>query len=370
MHKIYVTKPQLPDLKEFSQRLEQIWDSGILTNNGPCLLELEKKLAEYLNVPFVTIFSNGTLALLTAMKSLGIEGEVITTPYSFVATSHTLWWNRSYPKFADIDPVTLNLEPDLVEKAITPNTKAILPVHVYGVPCDHEKLGAIAKKHNLKLIYDAAHAFGVRENGESILNYGDLSVLSFHATKVFNTIEGGAIISKDLQTKKKLEYLRNFGFEDEVTVLEPGINSKMNEVQALFGLMQLEKVDEQILARKNCDRLYKKLLSGVLGIELISENPAWELNYSYFPILVDESIYGHSRDELYFKLQEHSFFGRRYFYPLISNLDLYKHIDSSAQDNLPVANRVASQVICLPIYSELEHEHISEICGIIKGFAK
>ena len=351
---IYVTQPVLPPLEEFTDSLRQIWDNKILTNNGPFHQQFEKELADYLGVKYISLFSNGTLALITALQALRIVGEVITTPFSFVATTHSLWWNNIKPVFADVESNTFNLDPEKVEAAITPQTTAIMPVHVYGNPCNLEAFQKIADTYGLKLIYDAAHAFGVKVNGKSVLNFGDLSILSFHATKVFNTIEGGAIICQDEKTKKRIDFLKNFGFADEVTVIEPGINAKMNELQAAYGLLQLKYVDEKIAKRKAITELYREKLTDIPGIKFLNDMKDVDHTYSYFPIFIDEKVFGKKRDELYDELKKHNIFGRRYFYPLISQFPSYRGLPSSKDDNLPNATRVAEQVICLPIYPELE----------------
>ena len=363
---IYVTQPDLPPLEEFTDLLKQIWDNKILTNNGPFHQQFEKELADYLGVKYISVFTNGTLALMTALQALRITGEVITTPYSFVATTHSLWWNNIKPVFADIEPDFFNLDPEKVEAAITPQTTAIMPVHVYGNPCKLERFQQIADTYGLKLIYDAAHAFGVKINGNSILNYGDLSILSFHATKVFNTIEGGAIISPDAKTKKRIDFLKNFGFADETTVIAPGINAKMNEVQAAYGLLQLKYVDGCIEKRKKIATTYREKLKGINGITFMEDIAGVNHSYSYFPILVDKENFGITRDELYEKLKEHNIFVRRYFYPLISQFPTYRGLSSSKPENLPVATKVADQVICLPIYPNLEQDQLDKIIEIIK----
>lgn len=363
---IYVTKPYLPPLEEFSQYLEQIWENGQLTNNGPFHQKLEKELCEYLGVENISLFSNGTLALITAIQALEISGEVITTPFSFVATTHSLWWNNIKPIFIDIDPITLNLDPDKIEKAITPATTAIMPVHVYGTPCDTDKIKRIADKYNLKVIYDAAHAFGVTQNGISVLNQGDLSILSFHATKVFNTFEGGAIVCKDKQMKQHIDDLKNFGFRDETTVVEPGINAKMNELQAAMGLLQLRYVDDNIIKRKTIADKYRTELGNISGISLLDEFEGIKHNYSYFPVFIDENSYGRSRDELYEELKRNNIFGRRYFYPLISMFSPYNKLSSAAPELLPCAVQASNEVICLPIYPDLLNESVLKIIKIIK----
>ncbi len=362
---ITVTSPLLPSLDEFIPYLQQIWDSKWITNNGQFHKQLEAALAEYLGVEFVSLFTNGTLPLITALQALGIKGEVITTPYSFVATTHALWWNGIKPVFVDIDPDTCNLDPDKIEAAITEKTTAIMPVHCYGVPCDTERIQAIADKHGLKIIYDAAHAFGVRVNGESILNAGDMSTLSFHATKVFNTVEGGALVCHDAETKKQIDFLKNFGFAGETSVVAPGINSKMDEIRSAYGLLNLQQVDKAIEARKQVAEFYRKSLRSVAGVRVFDDMPGVRHNYSYFPILINAEEYGMTRDELYFKMREQNVLGRRYFYPLISTFDTYKNLESSTPANLPVATRIADEVICLPMYYGLTEEDLERVVGCI-----
>ncbi len=365
---IYVTKPSLPDLQEFMPYLEQIWETKTLTNNGPFHKQLEKELAEFLGVPYISLFANGTLALVTALQVLGISGEVITTPYSFVATSHSLLWNNIKPVFIDIETEFCNLDPEKIEDAITPETTAILPVHVYGNPCNVERIDEIAKKHGLKVIYDAAHAFGVNYNGQSICNYGDISILSFHATKVFNTMEGGAIICHDANTKKQIDFLKNFGFAGETTIMACGINSKMNEMQAALGLLQLKNHDENNEKRKVLDQIYRQNLKGIKGISLLAEPENTESNYAYFPIFIDEKEYGLSRDMLYDKLKENNIFGRRYFYPLISEFPMYEVYESADSAKLQKAGEVSKRVICLPIYPDLDLKEIDFITRCISDF--
>lgn len=356
----------MPNLAEFIPYLQKIWNNKWLTNNGHFHQQLEKELADFLGVKFISLFANGTLALITALQTLKITGEVITTPYSFVATTNALWWNNLKPVFVDIDPQYHNLDPEKIEAAITPNTTAILPVHVYGNPANVERIQKIADIYGLKVIYDAAHAFGVKYKGTSVLNYGDLSILSFHATKVFNTFEGGAIISHDEKTKKRIDYLKNFGFADEVTVTAPGINSKMNEVQAAFGLLQLKGLKSNIENRKAIAKQYNKGFKGKKGIKLFNEFPGTEdYNYAYYPIFIDEVAYCKSRDELYFHLRKKGIFGRRYFYPLISNFPIYSGLESSSIDNLIVANKISEEVICLPIFPDLSNAEVQKIINLI-----
>jgi dTDP-4-amino-4,6-dideoxygalactose transaminase len=363
---IHVTQPELPDLDEFVVSLKKIWKSKQLTNNGTFHQEFEKQLAHFLGVKYISLFANGTLALISALQVLKISGEVITTPYSFVATTHSLWWNGIKPVFVDIDPESLNLDPSKIEAAITPKTTAILPVHVYGYPCAMDKIQKIADTYGLKVIYDAAHAFGVKIKGNSLLNYGDLSILSFHATKTFNTIEGGAIICHDKNTKKRIDYLKNFGFADEETVVAPGINAKMNEVQAAYGLLQIKSFNKQVKKRKRLAEVYSSLLKGITGVSYKKEISEVEYNYSYFPIFINENEFGISRDELYFKLKDNNIYCRRYFYPLISEFPVYRGLTSATPSNLPVASDIADRVICLPMYPELSTQSVETIVNFIK----
>ena len=362
---ITVTSPLLPSLDEFTESLKEIWESKWITNNGQFHQKLEAALAEYLKVPYVSLFTNGTLPLLTALQALRITGEVITTPYSFVATTHALWWNGIKPVFVDIDPSTGNIDPQKIEAAITPRTTAILPVHVYGKPCDTETIQAIADKYGLKVIYDAAHAFGVKVNGESLLNAGDMSTLSFHATKVFNTIEGGAMVMHDEKTKQRIDYLKNFGFANEVEVVGPGINSKMDEIRSAYGLLNLKQVDAAIAARQKVTVAYRNALQNVDGISFWDDMPGVRHNYSYFPIFVDAKKYGMTRDELYIKMKDQGVWGRRYFYPLISEFSTYRGLESSRPENLPNAHMMADKVICLPMHHALTEEEIDKIIMVI-----
>lgn len=375
---ITVTSPLLPDLDEFNEYLKKIWDSKWITNNGQFHQQLEKALAEYLGVPYVSLFTNGTLPLITALQALRITGEVITTPYSFVATTHALWWNGIKPVFVDIDPSTGCMDPERIEAAITPRTTAILPVHVYGTPCDVDAIQDIADKYGLRVIYDAAHAFGVKvdsrqsktlSNGVgdyvSVLNAGDLSTLSFHATKVFNTVEGGAMVMHDAKMKQRIDYLKNFGFANETTVVGPGINSKMDEIRSVYGLLNLKQVDKAIEARHKVAVKYREALKGVEGISFFDDMPGVQHNYSYFPIFVDAEKYGMTRDELYFKMREHKVWGRRYFYPLISEFSTYRGLESAAPDNLPNAHKMADTVICLPMHHLLSDEDVQRVIECI-----
>lgn len=363
---ITVTSPLLPDLDEFNEMLKDIWNRKWITNNGHYHQELEKALCEYLKVPYISLFTNGTLPLITALQALRITGEVITTPYSFVATTHSLWWNGIKPVFVDIDPATGNIDPDKIEAAITPKTTAIMPVHVYGKPCDVKRIQEIADKYGLKVIYDAAHAFGVEVNGESILTAGDMSTLSFHATKVYNTIEGGALVMHDEQTKKRIDYLKNFGFAGETEVVAPGINSKMDEMRSAYGLLNLRQVDKAIEARHQVAVKYREALRDVPGITFFDDMPGVKHNYSYFPIFVNTDQYGMTRDELYFKMKEHGVLGRRYFYPLISTFSTYRGLESATRENLPNAYKMADEVICLPMHHALSEEDIERIINEVR----
>ena len=362
---ITVTSPLLPDLEEFNALLKEIWDSKWVTNNGSFHKQLERELAEYLKVPYISLFTNGTLPLLTALQALHITGEVITTPYSFVATTHSIWWNGCKPVFVDIDPATGNIDPDAIEAAITNKTTAIMPVHVYGKPCDTKRIQEIADKYGLKVIYDAAHAFGVEVDGESILNAGDMSTLSFHATKVYNTLEGGALVMHDEATKKRVDYLKNFGFAGETEVVAPGINSKVDEVRAAYGILNLRQVDAAIEARHQVAIKYREALRPVEGITFMDDMPGVKHNYSYFPLFVDAEKYGMTRDELYEKMKAHNVLGRRYFYPLISTFTTYKGYESADPKNLPKAHKMADSVICLPMHHELSAEDIDRVLELI-----
>jgi dTDP-4-amino-4,6-dideoxygalactose transaminase len=391
---ITVTSPLLPNLDEFHALLKEIWNSKWITNNGSFHRQLETALAEYLKVPYVSLFTNGTLPLLTALQALRITGEVITTPYSFVATTHSIWWNGCKPVFVDVDPKTGNMDPDKIEAAITPRTTAIMPVHCYGKPCDVRRIKEIADKYGLKVIYDAAHAFAleipkneadynvafdeannvfnpsqaakkIEVMTESILNWGDMSTLSFHATKVYNTIEGGAMIMHDAETKKRIDYLKNFGFADEVTVVGPGINSKVDEMRAAYGLLNLKQVDTAIEARKKTADVYREALRGIDGLTFYEDMPGVKHNYSYFPMFIDAEKYGMTRDELYFKMKEANVLGRRYFYPLISEFSTYRGLESARKENLPNAHKMADTVICLPMHHELSEGDMKRILKLI-----
>ena len=363
---IYVTSPLLPSLEDFTFLLKEIWESKMLTNNGNFHQKLEEELAKYLKVPYLSLFTNGTLPLITVLQAMRITGEVITTPFSFVATTHSLWWNGIKPVFVDIEPETCNLDPSKIEAAITPRTTAIMPVHVYGKPCKTKEIQEIANKYGLKVIYDAAHAFGVEINGESILNFGDMATLSFHATKVYNTLEGGALVVHDEQTKKRIDYLKNFGFASETEVVAPGINSKVDEVRAAYGLLNLKQVDHAINSRRKVAIRYRDELQGVKGITFFNDIPGVRHNYSYFPIFINAEEYGMTRDELYFKMKEHNVFGRRYFYPLISTFSTYRGLDSANPDNLPIATQMSNNVICLPMHHALSENEVEYILQIIK----
>ena len=362
---ITVTSPLLPNLDDFHELLKEIWDSKWITNNGSFHKRLEQALAEYLKVPYISLFTNGTLPLLTALQALRITGEVITTPYSFVATTHSIWWNGCKPVFVDIEESTCGIDPNKIEAAITPKTTAIMPVHCYGKPVNMDAIQAIADKYGLRVIYDAAHAFGVEVNGESVLTRGDMSTLSFHATKVYNTLEGGALIVHDEATKKRIDYLKNFGFAGETEVVAPGINSKVDEVRAAYGLLNLKQVDEAIEKRHQVAIRYCEALRDVPGIRFFDDMPGVRHNYSYFPIFVDAEKYGITRDVLYFKMKEQGVLGRRYFYPLISTFCTYRGLSSAAPDNLPVATKMANEVICLPMHHTLSEQDIQRILNII-----
>ena len=363
--RITVTSPLLPDLDEFHSMLKEIWDSKWITNNGQFHKQLEAALCEYLKVPYISLFTNGTLPLLTALQALRITGEVITTPYSFVATTHSIWWNGCKPVFVDIEESTCGMDPERIEAAITPKTTAIMPVHCYGKPVNMEAIQAIADKYGLKVIYDAAHAFGVEVNGKSVLMQGDMATLSFHATKVFNTLEGGALVVHDEKTKQRIDYLKNFGFAGETEVVAPGINSKMDEVRAAYGLLNLRQVDEAIEKRRQVAVRYREALRNVPGIRFFDDMPGVKHNYSYFPIFVNAKEYGMTRDELYFKMKEQGILGRRYFYPLISTFSTYRGLPSAAPENLPVATKIANEVICLPMHHELSDEDVNRILELI-----
>ena len=364
---ITVTSPLLPDLEEFHEMLREIWASKWITNNGSFHKQLEKELAAYLKVPYISLFTNGTLPLITALQALRITGEVITTPYSFVATTHSLWWNGIKPVFVDVDPATCNLDPSKIEAAITPKTTAIMPVHCYGKPCDTKAIQEIADKYGLKVIYDAAHAFGVEVNGESVLNAGDMSTLSFHATKVYNTIEGGAMVMQDEVTKRRIDYLKNFGFANETTVVAPGINSKMDEMRSAYGLLNLRQVDAAIAARQKVANSYREALRDVEGISFFDDMPGVRHNYSYFPIFIDAERFGKTRDALYQEMKEANVLGRRYFYPLIIEFSTYMGLPSATRENLPVAHKLADTVLCLPMHHDLSDADIERV---LKFFRK
>lgn len=366
---IFVTQPTLPPLAEFLPYLERIWESRILTNGGPFHQELEAALCEYLEVEHISLFTNGTIALVTALQALQISGEVITTPYTFVATAHSLLWNNIEPVFVDIDPVSLNLDPSRIEAAITARTTAIMPVHCYGHPCDGARIQEIANANGLKVIYDAAHVFGAKPETGTHFDYGDLSVLSFHATKVFNTFEGGAIISRDARTKQHVDHLKNFGFVDETTVIAAGINGKMSELNAALGLLQLRGVDHAIDERKKLDLQYRAGLENVPGIRCLPVPARGRHNYAYFPILVDPD-YPVTRDELFHELRSHGVYSRRYFYPLVSEFPMYRDLPSACAANLPVAHEVADRVICLPIYPHLPASDVAAIIALVANVTK
>jgi dTDP-4-amino-4,6-dideoxygalactose transaminase len=362
---IYVTQPFIPPLGEFEPYLKEIWQNKWLTNQGPFHDKLEKALCEYLGVKYISLFANGTLALITALQALDIKGEVITTPFSFVATTHALWWNGITPVFVDIEENSCNLDPLKIEAAITSKTSAILPVHVYGNPCNIDGIQSIANKHHIKVVYDAAHAFGVKQKNVSVCNFGDLSILSFHATKIFNTFEGGAIVSHTPEMKEHIDFLKNFGYNGELTVVGPGINAKMNEIQAAFGLLHLKYMEEIIEKRKTISNRYRSSLTEVDGISFIDTEEFTRNNYAYFPIFIKESNFGMARDEVNEIFKQNQVFGRRYFYPLISQFPVYKDLPSANPMNLQVAEKKAGQVYCLPIYPDLSLTEVDRICEII-----
>lgn len=364
-NQITVTSPLLPDIDEFNAMLKEIWASKWITNNGQFHKQLEKELCEYLKVPYISLFTNGTLPLLTALQALRITGEVITTPYSFVATTHSIWWNGCRPVFVDIEEETCGIDPNKIEAAITPKTTAIMPVSCYGKPCKMDEIQAIADKYGLKVIHDAAHAFGVEVNGESWVGKGDLISLSFHATKVYNTLEGGAMVMHDEATKKRVDFLKNFGFAGETEVVAPGINSKMDEVRAAYGLLNLKQVDEAIEKRHQVAVKYRNALRNVPGIRFFDDMPGVRHNYSYFPIFINAEEYGMTRDELYFKMKADGVLGRRYFYPLISTFSTYRSLPSAGAENLPVATKVANEVICLPMHHALSDADIERVLNHI-----
>lgn len=365
IEKITVTSPLLPNLEELNLMLKEIWSSKWITNGGQFHQQLEKELAKYLKVPFISLFTNGTLPLLTALQALRITGDVITTPYSFVATTHSIWWNGCRPVFVDIEEETCGIDPNKIEAAITPKTTAIMPVSCYGKPCKMNEIQAIADKYGLKVIHDAAHAFGVEVNGESWVGKGDLISLSFHATKVYNTLEGGAMVMHDEATKKRIDFLKNFGFAGETEVVAPGINSKMDEVRAAYGLVNLKQVDEAIEKRHQVAIKYRKALRNVHGIRFFDDTPGVRHNYSYFPIFINAEEYGMTRDELYFKMREANVLGRRYFYPLISTFSTYRSLPSAGAENLPVATKIANEVICLPMHHQLSDEDINRVLEFV-----
>ncbi|AIU73381.1 aminotransferase [Hafnia alvei FB1] len=366
MKQIPVTQPHLPELSEFISYLEKIWDNKWLTNNGPFHQQLEKELCEYLGVKYISLFNNATIALITALQALRISGEVITTPYSFVATSHSIMWNGLKPVFVDICPETFNIDPKKIEAAITPNTTAIMPVHCYSNPCDVETIQTIADNYGLRVIYDAAHAFGVNYKGKSILDFGDMSILSFHATKVFNTFEGGAIICQDEKTKQRIDRLKNFGIADELTVTAPGINGKMSEINAAFGLVQLKHIDSAISQRAIIDQKYRDELKSIKGITVPKNSSDANSNHSYFPVLI-EPEFRMTRDELYEELKAKNILSRRYFYPIISNMPMYRGIESAAVSNLPHSNSTSDKVLCLPIFNEMTKEDFERVIAVIRG---
>lgn len=367
---IYVTRPNLPPLGKLQPYLEEIWQNKILTNNGPFHQKFEKTLADYLGVQNINLFTNATLALIVGLQSLRITGEVITTPFSFVATTHAIKWNGITPVFCDIEEKTLNIDPNKIERLITPKTTAIMPVHVYGHPCDTEAIQQIADKYGLKVIYDAAHAFGIKMKDKNLFLEGDMSILSFHGTKLFSTFEGGAIITKDEKLKQQIDYLKNFGFADELTVVAPGINGKMNEFQSVIGLLSLDIVEEEIMNRKKAAEKYFDLLKDVKGIKVFDNFDGYKYNYSYLPVLIDKNEFGTNRERLYDELKKNNIYSRRYFYPLISQFPTYKELDSAKTENLPIATKIAEQVLCLPMYGKLNNDDLQRIVSVIKSADK
>ena len=361
--KTFVTKPFLPELNEFLPYLEKIWSNGQITNNGPFHKQLETELAMFLGVQYISLVNNATIALLVAIRALNLKGEIITTPYSFVATAHSIQWNGLKPIFVDIQESDFNIDPIKIEKSITEKTSAILPVHVYGNPCNIIEIEKIAEKYNLKILYDAAHCFNVKVCGMPLVSYGDLSVLSFHATKVFNTFEGGAIISHSLEMKNKIDNLKNFGFINQTNVERVGINGKMNELQASMGLVQLKHIKKNIQKREIVANKYTIGLKDVKGITLYRISDSVVANYSYFPILVNQD-YSLTRDELFNLLVSYRIYARRYFHPLITDFKAYK--TGTKIKDLNVAEKISKSVICLPIYPDLEEDIIKLIIKIIK----
>lgn len=363
---IYVTRPTMPRLEDFQEPLERIWETRRLTNGGPFHQQLEARLAEYLGVEHLSLFCNGTIALLVALQLLRINsGEVITTPFTFPATTHVLYWNRVRPVFCDIEPHSFNLDPDRIEGLISPDTKAILAVHVYGTPCNVEAIQSLADRHGLHVIYDAAHAFGVRLDGRPLADYGDVSTLSFHATKLFSTFEGGALILKSEVQKRRTDFLKNFGIADEETVIGPGINGKMNELQAAYGLLQLEMIDREIADREALAGAYTRGLAGVPGLRLLEAAAGVEPNHAYFPVLVDADAFGLSRDELHRVLKQFNVVTRKYFFPLCSTYSCYSALSSARPENLPVAHDVAERILCLPIYGSLGRDKVESLCALL-----
>jgi dTDP-4-amino-4,6-dideoxygalactose transaminase len=364
---IFVSRPTMPDVKDYHRLLEQIWETKWLTNAGKFHQEFESRLGEYLGVEHICLFCNGTIALLVALHALRItSGEVITTPFTFPATVHVLFWNNIEPVFCDIDLKTFNLDPNQIEHLITPKTKAVLPVHVFGTSCNVEAIQEIADRHGLQVIYDTAHAFGVRYKDRPVVDFGDISMLSFHATKLFSTAEGGALIVRSEVQRKRINFLKNFGIADEETVIGPGINGKMSEFQAAFGLLQLDMVEKEIADRRELVKIYRRELKGLAGISYLDDIPDVKHNYSYFPILVDSDQYGMDRNELYNHLKLFNIFPRKYFYPLCSHYSCYSALPSARPENLPVAERVAEQVLCLPIYGTLDRNAVRKVCGILR----
>jgi len=363
---IYVTRPLLPSIKDYKKRIEDIWESQWITNNGQQHQELENKLQDYLKVDNLSLINNGTIALQIALKSLDLKGEVITTPFTFAATPHSISWNCLKPVFCDIDPETLNIDPDKIEDLITDKTSAILAVHVFGTPCDVDKIQKIADKYGLKVIYDGAHAFGTEINGTAIGNFGDITMYSFHATKLFNTIEGGALACNDKKLKEKIDLFKNFGIKNENEVVTIGTNGKMNEFQAAMGLEVLKEVDDERKKREEIKQVYYNKLKDIEGINFIHDINNVKNSYQYLVIRINKDKFGFSRDELYEKLKEYNVYTRKYFYPLCSNYDCYNGFNSATKENLPVANKVVNETLSLPFYGDLGKEKTIKICNFIQ----
>jgi len=363
---IYITRPLLPNREAVYRKIDEIFDSQWLTNNGPQHKQLEKVLVDYLQVSQLSLVNNGTSALQLACQALRLSGEVITTPFTFAATPHVLYWNNIKPVFCDIKENTWNIDPDKIESLITPSTSAILPVHVFGNPCNTKMIKKIAERYGLKVIYDASHCFGVRINGQGIGNFGDISTFSFHATKIFNTIEGGALSCNDPTIKMRVDLAKNFGFQGENSVIVPGINAKMNEFQAAVGLLVLNIIETEVEKRKKLTRLYQDRLNEIKGITFLDKiDKKVDYNYYNFVIRVNKDNYGKGRDELYDELKKYNVFARKYFYPLCSQFQCYKNYPSSSSKNLPIAEKISEDVLSLPLYGSLTDGYVNKICDII-----